>query len=50
MPTSNPGFLTDQEFIDVIAYMLAVSGARAGERELTGDTQTLAQIVVSSPK
>jgi mono/diheme cytochrome c family protein len=44
MPTSNPGFLTDQEFIDIIAYMLAVSGAPAGEIELTADGFALAQI------
>jgi hypothetical protein len=44
MPTSNPGFLTDQEFIDIIAYMLAVSGAPAGEIELTADALALARI------
>jgi cytochrome c len=44
MPTSNPGFLTDQEFIDIIAYMLAVSGAPAGEIEITADALALARI------
>jgi hypothetical protein len=48
MPTNNPGFLTEQEFVDIIAYMLAVSGAQPGEIELTADAQSLAQIVVSS--
>jgi hypothetical protein len=50
MPTSNPGFLTNQEFVDIIAYMLAVSGAPAGEMELGADAQTLSRIVVKTPK
>jgi quinoprotein glucose dehydrogenase len=41
MPTNNPGFLTNQEFVDIIAYMLAMSGAPAGEKELSADAQTL---------
>jgi hypothetical protein len=49
MPSNNPGFLTDQEFVDVIAYMLAVSGAPAGEAELTSNAQTLAGILVRAP-
>jgi mono/diheme cytochrome c family protein len=50
MPTNNPGFLTNQELVDIIAYMLAVSAAPPGDDELRGDPQTLAQIVVSPPK
>lgn len=50
MPTSNPGFLTDQEFADVIAYMLAASGAPASEIELPADVGTLARIVVGLRK
>ena len=46
MPANNPGFLTDQEFVDVIAYMLAVSGAPAGSEELRPDSQALVGIVV----
>jgi cytochrome c len=48
MPTNNPGFLTEQEFVDIIAYMLAASGALPGETDLKSDARTLAQIVVSS--
>jgi hypothetical protein len=48
MPSNNPGFLSDQEFVDVIAYMLAASGAPAGDDELRTDPQTLAKVVVSS--
>ena len=46
MPTNNPGFLTNQEFVDVIAYMLAVSGAPTGSEELRPDSQALTRIVV----
>jgi mono/diheme cytochrome c family protein len=47
MPSNNPGFLTDQEFVDVLAYMLETSGAPAGEMELTSDAAMLARILVS---
>jgi hypothetical protein len=46
MPSNNPGFFTDQEFADVIAYMLAVSGAPTVNDELRADPQELARIVV----
>jgi len=46
MPTSNPGSLTDQEYIDIVAYMLATSGMPAGERELSPDPLTLANIII----
>jgi cytochrome c len=50
MPTSNPGFLTNQEFVDIIAYMLAVSGAPSGDDELRAEPRTLARIAVNTPK
>lgn len=46
MPQSNPGSLTDQEYVDVIAYMLSVSGMPAGDQELPIDPQSLAGIVI----
>jgi quinoprotein glucose dehydrogenase len=46
MPSNNPGFLTHQEVVDVIAYMLAVSGAPTGSAELPPDTQALARILI----
>jgi mono/diheme cytochrome c family protein len=45
MPSNNPGFLTDQELVDIVAYMLITSGAPAGETELTADG--LARIALS---
>ena len=46
MPEDNPGSLTDEEFVDVIAYMLSVSGMPAGDDELQPDSRSLAHIVI----
>jgi len=46
MPSNNPGFLTDQEFVDIIAYMLYVGGAPAGSQELGADPRSLARVVI----
>ncbi len=51
MPSNNPGFLSDQEFVDLIAYTLAVTGAPAGDQELQADPAALAGIVITqSPR
>ncbi len=46
MPESNPGSLTDKEYVDIIAYMLSVSGMPAGDDELRPDPQSLARAVI----
>ena len=46
MPENNPGSLTDDEYVDVIAYMLSVSGMPAGDDELPPDPQSLARAVI----
>ena len=46
MPESNPGSLTDGEYVDVIAYMLSVGGMPAGDDELQPDPQSLARVVI----
>jgi len=46
MPTNNPASLSDQEYIDVIAYMLSVSGMPAGDGELPPDPAALAGITI----
>jgi len=46
MPANNPGFLTTQELVDVIAYMLLVSGVPAGDTELGIVPRDLAEIVI----
>ena len=46
MPEDNPGSLTDEEYVDVIAYMLSVSRMPAGDDELAPDPRSLAHIVI----
>tara|TARA_B100001750_G_C15356942_1_gene520186 strand:+ start:254 stop:610 length:357 start_codon:yes stop_codon:yes gene_type:complete len=35
MPESNPGFLSEKEYVDILAYILSLSRYAAGETELT---------------
>ena len=46
MPEDNPSSLTDEEYADVIAYMLSVGGMPAGESELGPDLGRLARVVL----
>jgi len=49
MPADNPASLTDEEFIDVIAYMFSVGGVPVGSNELEPDTHVLARILIQQP-
>ena len=46
MPEDNPSSLTEEEYVDVIAYMLTVGGMPAGDDELKPDLQRLARVVI----
>ena len=46
MPEDNPGSLTDEEYVDLIAYMLEVGGMPAGNDALAPDLQSLARVVI----
>jgi cytochrome c len=46
MPTDAPGTLTDQQSIDSIAHMFAVSDIPAGDKELPPDPKALEGIVI----
>jgi len=48
MPPDAPGTLTDQQCIDAIAHMFAVSGMPAGDKELPLDPSALANIVIEA--
>jgi mono/diheme cytochrome c family protein len=48
MPTDAPGTLTDQQAIDVITYMFAVSTIPAGDKELPADPKALENIVIEA--
>lgn len=50
MPPDSPGTLTDQESVDAIAHMLAVSGIPAGNRELPLDPGALATIMIEAER
>ena len=50
MPPDAPGTLTDQQAIDAIAHMFAVSGMPAGDRELPRDPKALANIVIEAQR
>ncbi len=48
MPANNPGYLSDAEVVDIVAYMLAVSGMPAGEAELHPELDALASVVIEA--
>jgi cytochrome c553 len=48
MPPDAPNTLTDQQTIDSIAHMLAVSGIPAGNKELPVDQKALANIMIEA--
>lgn len=41
MPKSEPGTLSDQEYVDVLSYMLRLNRMPAGDTELPADVETL---------
>lgn len=44
MPKSEPGSLTESEYIRVLAYLLQLNGMPAGKSALTGDVDVLKKI------
>jgi S-disulfanyl-L-cysteine oxidoreductase SoxD len=48
MPANNPGYLSDAEVVDIVAYMLAVSGMPAGDGELQPELDALASVVIEA--
>lgn len=48
MPPQAPGRLTQQDYINITAYILQANGARAGDAELTADQDRIARIVLTS--
>lgn len=44
MPKSEPGSLTDQEYVDVLSYLLRLNRMPEGDAELPSDTLTLKRI------
>ncbi len=48
MPANNPGYLSDAEVADIVAYMLSTSGMRAGDAALPPELEALASVVIVS--
>ncbi len=48
MPSNNPGYLSDAEVADIVAYMLSVSGMPAGDDALPPGLEALANVVIVS--
>lgn len=48
MPANNPGYLSADEWADIVAYMLARSGMPAGSAELESSREALAVVVIVS--
>ena len=46
MPSNNPGYLSEAEIADIVAYMLSVSGLPAGSEPLPPDRDALSRIVI----
>jgi mono/diheme cytochrome c family protein len=48
MPQHNPGSLSDQEYVDVVAYILAYNEMPPGESDLEADLDALADIMIEA--
>lgn len=50
MPKNDPGSLSEQEYVDVMSYMLRLNGMPAGVDELPADSVTLTKIRIDSSR
>jgi mono/diheme cytochrome c family protein len=48
MPAMNPGYLSDADVADIVAFMLSVSKAPPGPTELPADVDALGDIVIGA--
>lgn len=46
MPPSSPGFLSDEQYLEIVAHILAVSGTPTGSEPLTADPDALGAIII----
>ena len=49
MPDSSPGSLDDDDYADILAYLLQLNGYPAGDEELPSDPSLLASIPIPVP-
>ena len=50
MPESNPGFLSQKEYVDILAYILSLSRYAAGEEELGYQDGALNDLTIEARK
>jgi mono/diheme cytochrome c family protein len=50
MPESNPGFMTEKEYVDILAYILSLSRYTAGDEELDYKDGALNELIVEARK
>jgi cbb3-type cytochrome c oxidase subunit III len=50
MPKNDPGSLSEQEYVDVMSYMLRLNGMPAGVDELPADSVALTRIRIDSSR
>ncbi len=48
MPESNPGFLSQKEYVDVLAYILSLSRYAAGDAELDYQDGALNDVIIEA--
>jgi len=48
MPESNPGFMTEKEYVDILAYILSLSRYAPGDTELDYQDGALNEITVAA--
>jgi hypothetical protein len=48
MPESNPGFLSEKEYVDILAYILSLSRYVAGDTELDDQDGALDELTVAA--
>ena len=49
MPKNDPASLSQQEYIQVVAYLLKINGVPAGETDLPADSDALRKIRIEMP-
>ena len=48
MPPQAPGRLAEQDYVNIMAYILKANGARAGSKPLTADTELMKRMMLAS--
>ena len=50
MPKNDPGSLSEQEYVDVMSYMLRLNGMPAGVEEMPADSVALTKVRIDSSR